>query len=419
MTKRSVFFLAFIVLALANFVCDAVAFIHPPVKNMSGDFMNDNFAGKTTGVEGNEVTSATPPLMTSDSARYRAANVLKADSGTKRSSIARNFTESGNLIKSREIVKSRANIKINADIKINANKKTSDGLKSPYNVKSPGNVMTINATTSKGAVQNGVVPLKSGLAKLPGNFRATPEADPSNKTPDKGIFMQKNNDNSADIVRLDNFRYRIDRAANPSGEVVILLHGSGGDETTLLAFARPIWPQATLLGIRGRIVQNGETRWFKKITPTKFDQKDAVDEAEAFVKFLTNLGEEDRYDLQRATFVGYSNGANLLAVIMMRHPELVRRAVLMRSMPVLDSYPHKNLSKTNVLIISGKKDSLYSPFQPALSALLTENGAKVDSEIVNSDHMIGEKDREMIVKWLGNQNSSRILANTKTGKTAH
>lgn len=395
MTKKSVFFLAFIVLALANFVCDAVAFTQPSVKDMCGHFMNDDFAGKTTGAEENGGTSAIRPLIVPDSANYRAANVLKADSGAKRSSIARNFTESGNLIKSRN------NIKI------------SDG------IKSPANVMKINATTSKGAVQNGVVPLKSGLAKLPGNLKANPEADTANKTPDKGIFMQKNNDDRADIIRLDNFRYRIDRAANPSGEVIILLHGSGGDETTLLSFARPIWPQATLLGIRGRIVQNGETRWFKKITPTKFDQKDAVDEAEAFVKFLTNLGEEDQYDLSRATFVGYSNGANLLAVIMMRHPELVRRAVLLRSMPVLDSYPHKNLSKTNVLIISGKKDSLYSPFQPALSALLTENGAKVDTEIVDSDHMIGEKDREMIVKWLGNQNSSRILANTKTGKTAH
>ncbi len=401
MTKKSVFFLAFIVLALANFVCDAVAFTQPSVKDMCGHFMNDDFAGKTTGAEENEGTSAIRPLIVPDSANYRAADMPKTDSVLQRSSTARNFTESGNLIKSRDGVKIR------------------DGLKSPYNVKSPDNFMKINATMANGTVQNGVVPLKSGLAKLPGNLRANPKADTANKTPDKGIFMQKNNDNSADIVRLDNFRYRIDRAANPSGEVIILLHGSGGDETTLLSFARPIWPQATLLGIRGRIVQNGETRWFKKITPTKFDQKDAVDEAEAFVKFLTDLGEEDQYDLSRATFVGYSNGANLLAVIMMRHPELVRRAVLLRSMPVLDSYPHKNLSKTNVLIISGKKDSLYSPFQPALSALLTENGAKVDSEIVNSDHMIGEKDREMIVKWLGNQNSSRILANTKTGKTAH
>ena len=401
MTKKSVFFLAFIVLALANFVCDAVAFTQPSVKDMCGHFMNDDFAGKTTGAEENEGTSAIRPLIVPDSANYRAADMPKTDSVLQRSSTAHHFTKSG------DIIKSRNNIKI------------SDGIKSPYNVKSPGNVMKINATLSNGAVQNGVVPLKSGLAKLPGKFRAAPEADTANKTPDKGIFMQKNNDDRADIVRLDNFRYRIDRAANPSGEVIILLHGSGGDETTLFSFARPIWPQATLVGIRGRIVQNGETRWFKKITPTKFDQKDAVDEAEAFVKFLTDLGEEDQYDLSRATFVGYSNGANLLAVIMMRHPELVRRAVLLRSMPVLDTYPHTNLSKTNALIISGKKDSLYSPFQPALSAMLTENGAKVDTEIVDSDHMIGEKDREMIVKWLGNQNSSRILANTKTGKTAH
>ena len=383
MTKKSVFFLAFIVLALANFVCDAVAFTQPSVKDVCGHFMNDNFAGKTTGAAENEVTSAIRPLIVPDSIHYRAADKPKSDSENERSSTARNFSESGDIIKSR------------------------------------GRVMKVNATMSNGTVQNGMLPLKSGLAKLPGNLKANPEADPADKTPDKGIFMQKNNDDRADIVRLDNFRYRIDRAANPSGEVIILLHGSGGDETTLFSFARPIWPQATLLGIRGRIVQNGETRWFKKITPTKFDQKDAVDEAEAFVKFLTDLGEDDGYDLSRATFVGYSNGANLLAVIMMRHPELVRRAVLLRSMPVLDTYPHTNLSKTNALIISGKKDSLYSPFQPALSAMLNENGAKVDTEIVDSDHMIGEKDREIIVKWLGKQNSSRILANTKTGKTAH
>ena len=383
MTKKSVFFLAFIVLALANFVCDAVAFTQPSVKDVFCHFMNDNFAGKTTGAEEQKVTSAIRPLIMPDSAHYRAADKPKSDSENERSSTARNFSESGDIIKSR------------------------------------GRVMKVNATMSNGTVQNGMLPLKSGLAKLPGNLKANPEADPADKTPDKGIFMQKNNDDRADIVRLDNFRYRIDRAANPSGEVIILLHGSGGDETTLFSFARPIWPQATLLGIRGRIVQNGETRWFKKITPTKFDQKDAVDEAEAFVKFLTDLGEDDGYDLSRATFVGYSNGANLLAVVMMRHPELVRRAVLLRSMPVLDSYPHTNLSKTNALIISGKKDSLYSPFQPALSAMLNENGAKVDTEIVDSDHMIGEKDREIIVKWLGKQNSSRILANTKTGKTAH
>ncbi|MBH9975977.1 alpha/beta hydrolase [Bartonella sp. B10834H15] len=231
--------------------------------------------------------------------------------------------------------------------------------------------------------------------------------------------MQQNNATETGLKRLENFHMRIDRADHPSGEVVILLHGSGGDENSLLSFARPIWPRATLVGIRGRIVQNGETRWFRKITPTKFDQQDAVHEADALVKFLVGLADDENYDLSRVTFVGYSNGANLLAVIMMRHPDLVRRAILMRSMPILDNTAREDLSKTQVLIISGKKDALYSPFEPALSALFHKNSAKVDNVMVDSDHMIGERDRDIIVKWLADKNSSHISANTKTVKTAH
>lgn len=234
----------------------------------------------------------------------------------------------------------------------------------------------------------------------------------------KGALMQDNNENQNDLIRLQNFRYRLDRAVHPSGEVIVLLHGSGGDETTLFSFARPIWPRATLVGIRGRLVQKGETRWYRKISPTKFDQQDVVREADGFVKFLESLGEDDNYDLSRATFVGYSNGANLLAVIMMRHPDLVRRAILMRSMPVLDTMPHENLSKTRVLTISGKKDKLYSPFAPALSALLRENGARVESRMVDGDHMIGKDDAEVIKKWVAEQNFGQISAATKTGRVA-
>lgn len=238
----------------------------------------------------------------------------------------------------------------------------------------------------------------------------------NNGAVEKELSMQENGVPQGDLIRLQDFHYRIEQAQNPSGEIIVLLHGSGGDETTLFSFARPIWPRATLVGIRGRLVQKGETRWFRKISPTKFDQNDVVNEAEAFVKFLERLGDEGNYDLSRVTFVGYSNGANFLAVILMEHPDLVKRAVLLRSMPVLDNMPHENLSKTNVLIISGKKDSLYSPFQPALSALLKKNGAKVENYMIDGDHMIGQADADMIAKWVFEQNTSHISSNTKTGK---
>lgn len=288
--------------------------------------------------------------------------------------------------------------------------------------------ITINATLPEAVNTKVPRPLESGLLKMPqmqkqdGRAASRENEDDASKgtTPPSGkavpsgeTFMQENSEGRMNFVHLPDFTYRIDRSDHPSGEVVILLHGSGGDETTLFPFARPIWPKATLIGIRGRIVQNGETRWFKKITPTKFDEKDASSEADAFVKFMGNLAEEHHFDLSRVTFVGYSNGANLLAVIMMRHPGFARRAILMRSMPVMDNSDKEDLSKNRILIISGKKDALYSPFAPALLSVFKKNGAKVDAAMVDSDHMIGEADRDVIVKWIKEQNPDRISANTK------
>lgn len=196
------------------------------------------------------------------------------------------------------------------------------------------------------------------------------------------------------------FIHRFYKPENTSSELVILLHGSGGNETSLVPMASKIWPRATLLGIRGRVMQDGGTRWYKRITPVKFDQKDIKLEANAFVTFLTRLADDKELDLTHATFVGYSNGANLLAATMMLHPDLVKRAVLMRSMPVLDNAPAANLSKARVLTITGEDDKLYSPFAPALSALLRSGGARVDARTIDADHMLGEKDVAAISQWV-------------------
>lgn len=200
--------------------------------------------------------------------------------------------------------------------------------------------------------------------------------------------------------RSKRFIHRFYEPENASNDLVVLLHGSGGNEASLVPMARKIWPRARLLGVRGRVMQDGGTRWYRRITPVKFDQKDVKLEANALVTFLTRLADEKDLDLARATFVGYSNGANLLAATMLLHPDLVKRAVLMRSMPVLDNVPTANLGKTRVLTITGEEDKLYSPFAPALSALLRSNGAKVDARTIGADHMLGEKDVAAISQWV-------------------
>ncbi|WP_425373559.1 alpha/beta hydrolase [Phyllobacterium leguminum] len=224
----------------------------------------------------------------------------------------------------------------------------------------------------------------------------------------EGIVMKKKNETGQPeagqkIVRNPQFLYRFYRPESPTAKTVILLHGSGGDETSLVPLASKIWPNAVLLGVRGRVLQEGRTRWYRSITPVKFDQKDVRAEADAFVIFLTKLAEGHNLDLSRATFVGYSNGANLLAATMLLHPDLVKRAVLMRPMPVLDETPVANLSKANVLTVAGSQDKVYAPYAPALSTLLRSNGARVDSRTVATGHLLGDEDVRIVSEWLGTQ----------------
>lgn len=218
------------------------------------------------------------------------------------------------------------------------------------------------------------------------------------------------------FLRSKRFIYRFYTPENASSELVILLHGSGGNEASLVPLASKVWPRATLLGIRGRVMQDGGTRWYKRITPVKFDQKDVRLEANAFVTSLTRLAEKKDLDLSHAIFVGYSNGANLLAAAMLLHPDLVKRAVLMRSMPVLDNTPTANLGKARVLTLTGEEDKLYSPFAPALSAALRSSGAKVDARTIQADHMLGDNDAAAISEWvasLGPDGAPAISMRTK------
>ncbi|WP_295735695.1 alpha/beta hydrolase [uncultured Bartonella sp.] len=412
MKKGSGFILAFLLLVLTNFICDTAfsAAAGEPQATIPRNGTSGLIASANKFLKNKAALSTKMP----DEMNFRRKGLPTRN--TKISAIQ--------SAKSRE----SANLRIGAKKGLPVTKAALMAVGNALGNKGKAPFITINAMLPEAESTTVARPLKSGLFKVPqmqkqeGKAASRENEDdaskektpPSGKTVPSGeTFMQKNSEGRMNLVRLPDFIYRIERSDHPSGEVIILLHGSGGNETTLVPFARPIWPKATLIGIRGRIVQNGETRWFKKITPTKFDEKDASSEADAFVKFMGNLAEDHHFDLSRVTFVGYSNGANLLAVIMMRHPGFARRAILMRSMPVIGNMGKEDLSKNRILIISGKNDALYSPFAPALLSVFKKNGAKVDAAMVDSDHMIGEADRDVIVKWMKEQNPDRISANTK------
>jgi phospholipase/carboxylesterase len=197
------------------------------------------------------------------------------------------------------------------------------------------------------------------------------------------------------------FPYRLYGRPESAGlEAIVLLHGSGVDETTMAPLGAEIAPEAASIAVRGRVQQEDGWRWFERITPTRFGQQSIKAEASAFADFIPKLAEAHGLDLSRTTFLGYSNGANLISSVMLLHPGLVERAVLLRAMPVLDEVPPADLSATRVLVISGAADVTYGPFAQPLAALLSGHGAEVEAHIVAAGHEFGAGDVKIVRDWL-------------------
>ncbi|MEQ1949929.1 alpha/beta hydrolase [Mesorhizobium sp. CN2-181] len=202
------------------------------------------------------------------------------------------------------------------------------------------------------------------------------------------------------IQHAKQFKVVYKRPENASDETLVLLHGSGGDETTLMPLASQVAPHAVLMGVAGRVTQEGTSRWYQRITPTSFDQKDIRSEAEAFAALLQDAVKAKKLDLSRTVFVGYSNGANLLGALALLHPGLVERAVLLRSMPVLETVPDADLSKSRFLTVVGVNDATYAPFGPTLDAILRDRGARVEARTVKAGHLLGDDDVRVVAEWL-------------------
>jgi len=195
------------------------------------------------------------------------------------------------------------------------------------------------------------------------------------------------------------FIHRFHTPDDPDGSVIVLLHGTGGSEADLMPLARRIAPRATLLGVRGRSTEEGINRWFRRYDAVTYDQADIRAEAEAFVGFMEGAVQSYRLDAGRISYLGYSNGANLLGAVMLLHPGLVRRAILLRGINVLEDVPTPDLAGTDVLLLSGAQDP-FARMAPALEVALQGAGASLDARILPTGHELGTGDLEVSKAWL-------------------
>jgi phospholipase/carboxylesterase len=191
--------------------------------------------------------------------------------------------------------------------------------------------------------------------------------------------------------------------AQSAGEprVLLLLHGTGGDETDLLPLAGQLIPGAAVLSPRGKVSENGMPRFFRRFAEGVFDEEDVIRRANELADFVIAAAAKYGFNHENVIGLGYSNGANIAAAMMLLRPEILNAAVLLRAMVTVSHPPSAQLGGKRVLLSAGELD----PIIPVdnvrqLAAVLRNAGADVTLEIHEASHALVQGDLVATSRWL-------------------
>ena len=186
-----------------------------------------------------------------------------------------------------------------------------------------------------------------------------------------------------------------------NGLTLLMLHGTGGDEHDLLDTGRQLSPGAALLSPRGKVLESGMPRFFRRIAMGVFDEKDLRFRAQELADFVKTAADQYGFDGQKVVAAGYSNGANIAAALLLLHPGVLAGAVLFR--PTVPLVPEKQpvLAGVPVWIGAGRHDP-YSPVEQTnrLQAMLTQGGADVDVTWSSGGHELNALEVRNATDWL-------------------
>lgn len=176
---------------------------------------------------------------------------------------------------------------------------------------------------------------------------------------------------------------------------VLALHGTGGSETDLIPLAQSLFAGANVLAPRGRVSENGAARFFRRFAEGVFDLENLRAETENLAAFVTQSARKYAFDSQKVVALGYSNGANIAASLLLCRPETLAGAVLLRAMTPFQTENWPDLSGKPIFLAAGRFDPIV-PTQNIenLAQIFQSAGANVKLHWENAAHGLTSADIE-------------------------
>lgn len=193
-------------------------------------------------------------------------------------------------------------------------------------------------------------------------------------------------------------------AESPEAPTLLLLHGTGGDESDLLSLGSTVLPGASLLSPRGNVLEHGAPRFFRRLAEGVFDLEDLHRRTADLADFLEAAAREYGISLESLYAVGYSNGANIAASLLLTRPTVLAGGVLFRAMVPFEPERGAELHGKRILICGGRADQMIPSLSTErLAQLLRTAGADVQLEWQPGGHGLTAGDVRTAQRFLAAQ----------------
>lgn len=192
------------------------------------------------------------------------------------------------------------------------------------------------------------------------------------------------------------------------GDPLFLLHGTGADEYDLLQLGAYLAPDAPIISARGRAPEGSVNRWFARFAPGVLDEEDVRRRADELAGFLMEVTARHGADPARLWAVGFSNGANMAAAMLLLHPAAFAGAILLRPMLPLQAEAPASLTGIPVYVASGTADTMIPRASTEeLIATLEKSGADLSVNWEHAGHGLGQSELDKARSWLTSRMTPR------------
>ncbi|MDQ1144081.1 phospholipase/carboxylesterase [Bacillus sp. SORGH_AS 510] len=200
-------------------------------------------------------------------------------------------------------------------------------------------------------------------------------------------------------------KHIFNKGQDPTKPTLLLLHGTGGNELDLLPLAGMIDDEASVLSVRGNVLENGMPRFFKRLAEGVFDEEDLIFRTKELHAFLDEAAEKYGFDRNNVVAVGYSNGANIAASLLFHYQHALKGAILHHPMVPRRGVELPDLTGKSVFIAAGTNDPICPPQESEeLQSLLEKAKANVEMHWENRGHQLTLQEVEAAAKWYNEVN---------------